>query len=317
VLIVLYGTATSALLAYALSIVLAIVVFVPVLSRYLSHLEGAYTSLDETGFYKHLLRFTIWFAVAPIMLQIFSYVDRLSLQRLMSSSDQGVYSAAVNLSMTISAIGLAVNNVIFPHLSTTWEGGDKPKALRNLDLSIRVTAVGLLIVGLLLVLLGRPAILLLLGREYVAGADVLPFLVVFYLFNISVWLFGVYPSLIERTYVSAIGLACALPINVVLNLVLIPHLGIVGAGLATMASYVIMWSIVVGICKAFGMPISKRLVLVSLLPFVLLLPKLIAAVAVVLVLLICVRTTRIISYEERQRVLTELGRFAGKFRRRS
>jgi O-antigen/teichoic acid export membrane protein len=309
VFILLYGSATSALLAYVLSIVLTIVVFVPVLSRYLRSLEGTSSSLDEPGFYKHLLRFTIWFAVAPIMLQVFNYVDRLSLQRLMSSSDQGIYSAAVNLSLTISAIGLAVNNVIFPHLSTTWERGNKEKALRNLDLSIRVTSIGLVIVGLLLVLLGRLVILLLLGREYLPGADVLPFLVVFYLFNMSVWLFGVYPSLIERTYVSAIGLVCALPANVVLNLVLIPHLGIVGAGLATMASYILMWCIVVGICRAFGMPVGRRLVVVSLLPLVLLLPKIAATAAVVLVIYICIRTPWILSDDERQRVFTQLGGF--------
>ena len=315
-LIVLYRSATSALLAYALSIIVAIAVFAPVLSKYLLRLEGAYNRLDEPGFYKHLLRFTIWFAVTPIMLQIFNYVDRLSLQRLMSSSDQGIYSAAVNLGMTISAIGLAVNSVIFPHLSTTWERGDKAKALRNLDLSIRVTAVGLVIVGLLLVLLGRPAILLLLGREYLAGAQVLPFLVVFYLFNISVWLFGVYPSLIERTYVSAIGLACALPVNILLNLTLIPRMGIVGAGLATMASYVLMWCIVVAICKVFGMPIGRRLVMISLLPFVLFLPKIVAVAAIGLVIYVCIRKTWIISAEERHRVFTELGGFLRRRRGR-
>jgi len=314
-LILLYRSATAALFAYALSIVVTIAVFFPVLNKYLLRLEGDYRHLDEPGFYKHLLRFTIWFAVAPIMLHIFNYVDRLSLQRLMSSSDQGIYSAAVNLSATISAIGLAVNNVMFPHLSTTWEQGDKAKTLRNLDLSIRVTSVGLVMVGLLLVLLARPLILLFLGPAYEAGARVLPFLVVFYLFTISVWLFGVFPSLIERTYVSAIGLACAVPVNVVLNLALIPRMGIVGAGLATMASYVLMWSIVVGICKRFGMPVGRRLVVISLLPFVLFLPKIGAVAAVVLVVCLCIRTTWIISDGERHKVFAELSGFLRRHRR--
>jgi O-antigen/teichoic acid export membrane protein len=234
---------------------------------------------------------------------------------MLSASDQGIYSAAVNLSATISAVGLAVNNVIFPHLSAAWEEGRKAKALEDLDLAIRFTAIALLGIGLVLILLGRPIILLLLGNAYVAGADVLPFLVVFYLLTISVWLFGVYASLIERTYVSTIGLASALPVNVVLNLILIPRLGIVGAGLATMLSYVLLWCIVVGVCVAFRMPLRRRTVVASVSPFLLLLPPLAAGCAIAIVVIASLRTSWLVTEEERQRVFQEIAAFAGRLRR--
>jgi O-antigen/teichoic acid export membrane protein len=179
-----YGSAPSALFGYALSIVVTLVLFMPLVMRYLASQEPEYNCLDEPGFYRRLLRFTIWFTVTPILIQIFHYVDRLTLQRMLTSSDQGVYSAAVNLSATISAVGLAVNNVIFPHLSTAWEEGKKEQAISTLDIAVRFTAVGLTVIGLALILLGRPIILLLLGEGYAAGADVLPYLVVFYLLTI-------------------------------------------------------------------------------------------------------------------------------------
>ena len=235
---------------------------------------------------------------------------------MLSSSAQGIYSAAVNLSATISAVGLAVNNVIFPHLSTAWEAGEKEKALADLDLAIRFTAVALAVIGLLLILLGRPVIMLLLGEAYMAGADVLPYLVVFYLLTTSVWLFGVYASLVERTYVSTIGLVIALPVNVALNLVLIPRMGIVGAGLATMLSYVLLWLVVVGICMGFGMPVRRKTIAASLFPFLLLLPGIAAVGAGGGATYLCFRTEWIVSKDERQRVLGEIGSFLGRLRHR-
>jgi O-antigen/teichoic acid export membrane protein len=317
VFVLLFASAAPALMAYAISIIISVALFLPLARGYLLQQEPEYNRLDEPGFYRRLLRFTIWFTVTPVLIQIFHYVDRLTLQRLLTSSDQGIYSAAVNLSATISAVGLAVNNVIFPHLSAAWEEGKRGEAVANLDLAIRFSAVSLVAIGFVLILLGRPIILLLLGEEYVAGAQVLPYLVVFYLFTISVWLFGVYASLVERTYVSTIGLVSALPVNIGLNLVLIPRLGIVGAGMATMLSYVLLWTVVVSICRAFGMPVRRGTILASLLPLLLLLPALAAACAIVAAIAVCLWTGWIVSEDERRRVFGELRAFAGRFKNRT
>jgi O-antigen/teichoic acid export membrane protein len=306
VAVVVYRSAESALLSYALSMLISVALFVPLLLRYLQAEDREDRPLDEAGFYRRLLRFTIWFTVTPILVQIFQYVDRLSLQRLMTASDQGIYSAALNVCATISAVGLAINNVAFPHLSTTWEEGRREKAVQNLDLTIRFTAVFLAVGGFLLALLGRPVITVLLGSEYTGGVAVVPYLVVFYLLTVSVWLFGVYASLIEKTYVSAIGLACALPVNVGLNLVLIPRLGIVGASLATMLSYSLMWFVVVGLCMRLGLPVRRETFIASLLPFVILLPKVPAAIGLGAACALCGWTDIIIRAEERHRIATEL-----------
>lgn len=314
---VMFGSAESALLAYAVSMLISIGLFLPLLARYLQTEDPDNKPVEEERFYRRLLGFTIWFTITPILIQIFHYVDRLSIQRLMTASDQGIYSAAVNICATISAVGLAVNNVIFPHLSTMWEEGGKERALDNLDLTIRVAAICLAAVGFVLVLVGEPLILALLGDEYAAGIEVLPYLVIFYLLTVSVWLFGVYASLIEKTYVSTIGLVCALPVNIVLNLVLIPSLGIAGAGIATMVSYTFLWFVVVGVCVRLGMPLRRRTFLASLAPFLILLPKVPAAVALGAVGLVCILTESILTGPERRRIAGEIASFLRFGRRKS
>ena len=308
-LAIIYRSPISTLVAYAFSMLVTVGLFLPLLTRYLQVEDAENKPLEETGFYRRLLRFTIWFTVTPILIQVFHYVDRLSLQRLMSASDQGIYSAAANLCGTISAVGLAVNNVVFPHLSTAWEAGRREQALSNLDLIIRFTAVGLAVAGFVLVLVGRPVILLLLGDAYLAGADVLPYLVVFYLLTVSVWLFGVFASLIEKTFVSTVGLVTALPVNVVLNLILIPRLGIAGAGLATMLSYTLLWFVFVGLCVRLGMSLKPKTLVASLFPFVLLLPRIPGAILVCVMIITSLSTDLIIERTERKRIWAELTAF--------
>jgi len=313
-LILVWPIAAAGVLGFAIASLVSVAIFAPLLSSYIKQIEPAGKAVDEPRFHRNLLKFTIWFTITPILASLFLYVDRLSLQRLMSAADQGIYSTTVNLSESISAIGLAITNVIYPHLSTTWEAGNRDKALRDLDLALRVTSMILLVAGLTLIVLGKWIILLLLGSEFVPGAQALPFLVVFFLFTILVWLFGVYPPLIEKTYVAAIGYVVALPCSVLLNLTLIPRMGIVGAALATMMSYFLMWCIVAAVCHRFGMPVNKRMVVVCLLTFVLLLPVPIAVACVAAVLYVCIRRTWLFSFAERETVYAEVRRFVGKAR---
>jgi O-antigen/teichoic acid export membrane protein len=313
-MILLWSTAEAGTLGYGLAALASVAIFAPMFARHMRRIEPVGKPVTEPGFHRKLLKFTVWFTVTPILASLFHYIDRLSLQRLMSASDQGIYSTTVNLSESISAIGLAISNVLYPHLSATWEAGNREKALKDLDLSLRVTSIVLLVAGLTLIVLGKWIILLLLGSEFVPGAQALPFLVVFYLFTILVWLFGVYPPLIEKTYVAVIGYVVALPCSVVLNLLLIPRLGIVGAALATMGSYFLMWCIVAAVCHRFGMPVNRRMLAVCLLSFVLLLPVPLAAACVAAVLYACVRRTWIFSLAEREIVYTEVRRFVSKAR---
>ncbi|MFH1219787.1 MAG: oligosaccharide flippase family protein [Candidatus Eisenbacteria bacterium] len=307
-LVVVSRSAAMGILGFVISAFGAVVIFLPLLLRYARSVEPVPEAIVETAFYRRLLRFTVWFAVTPILAQIFQYVDRFSLQHLMNTSDQGIYSATVNLSESMSAVGLAICNVVYPHLSATWEMGQREKALKDLDGALRVTAIILLVIGLVLVVLGKWFITVVLGADYAPGARVLPFLVVFYLYTTLVWLFGVYPPLIEKTYVSAIAFSIAMPATIILNLLLIPRLGMVGAAVATMVSYFLMWCIVVALCHRFGLPVTKRTVVTCLLAFVLLMPPLLAVPIVGLIVYICIRKTWIISVEERDKVYGEARR---------
>ena len=314
VIVLIFRSATSGIFSYGVSFIIGLALFVPVLARYLVEREPLHRALDEKDFHRRLLKFSIWLMVAPILGQVFHYVDRLSIQRLMSSSDQGIYSAAAAIAQMISAVGLAVNNVIYPHLSVAWEQNRRQEALAHLDLAIRITALALIVLGLLVVLLGDFIVDLLLGEAYAEGARVLPFLVVFYLLSMSMWLFGVFTTLIERTYITTIGLIIALPVNVALNLMLIPGMGIVGAAVATMLSHFLMWLIVVLMCRRFGLRVRPATLVLSVVPFALLLPAPWSAAAVAVVALTALTTAAFFTAGEKTLARNEIVRFIRRAR---
>ena len=331
-LLIVFRSAISVLLGFTVATYLSIVLFLMLILRYLRRAEPTYEAADSEGFYRRLIKFSIWFLVTPLLSQVFLFMDRFWLQHLKGTYDQGVYSAVGALSEGVSAVGLAINNVIFPHISATWESGQRDRALGNLDVSMRVTGVIFLIVATLLVLFGGWIIVLLLGDQYAQGTQVLPYLLVFHTCTQLVWLIGVYPTLIEKTYVSTIGFALAIPVNFGLNQVLIPRLGMIGAALATMLSYVLLWIVVSVMCRGFGLRFSKKTLVVFGAIFLPLLPgglgwllrgpgglathpKLVVGLSdfglilsVGVVIYGCTRRTWILSVPERQVVYAELGR---------
>lgn len=314
-LVAISSTAMMSVIAYTLASFASVAVFLPLLVTYVRAVEPTPAPIVEARFYRNLLRFTIWYALIPVLGQVFNYVDRLSLEHLMTTFDQGAYSAVIGLCETLAAIGLAVTSVAYPHLCATWERGERDKARRDLDLAVRVLGIVLLVAGLILVVFGKWFILILLGRDYLVGASVVPFLAVYYLVTIQVQLIGIYPPLIERTYIAAIGFMVGLPSAVVLNLVLIPRLGMAGAALGTLLSYVMIWAIIVGICWRSGLLLTRRTLLVCLSCVALLLPWYAAVPAVGLVLYGCAFRTWVLSGEEREKVYGEIRRVLSRARR--
>ena len=313
-LVVVSPTATMGVLGYVLSAFVSVAIFYPLLLRYARAVEPTPTAIEEPRFLRNLLGIMIWYAIIPVISQVFHYVDRFSLQHMMSTSVQGIYSATVGLCETLSAIGLAFTSVAYPHLCATWERGDRDKTRRDLDLGVRVMGIVLLVAGLILVVFGKWFILILLGRDYLPGASALPFLAVFYLATMHISLIAVYPSLVEKNYIVAVGFLVGLPAAVVFNLLLVPRLGMVGAALSVLLSYFFIWAIVVAICRRFGLLFTRRTVMVCLSIFTLLLPPYAAVPAVALFLYACAFRPWILSPEEREKAYGEIGRVLARAR---
>ena len=176
------------------------------------------------------------FAIALFIINLNYKVDIMILERMVNSSQVGIYSIGVIFSELLWQIPSAVGMVLFAKSAST------KSHLSSVERSTRVLRIVLpiiLIVSLFIALMAPLVIRIFYGVEFVGASNVLRILLpgVFFI-TISKIL---HPDLSARGYpLYALKIfSISLIINIVFNLILIPYYGIYGAGISTSISYMI------------------------------------------------------------------------------
>ncbi|RIK10938.1 MAG: hypothetical protein DCC49_01650 [Acidobacteria bacterium] len=188
-----------------------------------------------------LFKANISFSFKAYVAAFFAYVvlrsDLLVISYLRGLEDVGYYSVAVSITEVLSALPIAIGTVLFPRLSALESEDDKRK------IAIHVAVITGLLLGVASLAAGMLANPLI---SFLFGADFLPASSAF------VWLLpGIVAISVNRifmNYFASMGMpavtvwspAAAAAINVVLNLVLVPRLGIVGASITSTIAYLLM-----------------------------------------------------------------------------
>lgn len=173
---------------------------------------------------------------------LFSYSDRLILQRFVPAASIAVYGAADRVGM---AVKVAVNNFITafsPHYTGTVV---RDPAAAN-AMTARVVPVVMLMLGVIVFGLTCTAsvlVSLIAGPGYAAAGPLVPVFAVAYYFR-QLYSFTTLGLFVERRTerVAAITLTAGI-VNVGLNLLLVPRFGIAAAAVATLISFVLTFAL--------------------------------------------------------------------------
>jgi O-antigen/teichoic acid export membrane protein len=188
-----------------------------------------------------MLAFSVPTALAGSFSLITLWSDRLFIGYFATAESVGIYQAASQSAMMFIVVNTAVNGIIAPLISRTYARGDLHHLGELFGLSTR-WALCLTLPAFLVVLL-QPGLVLgvLFGGDYVGGSVALVLLTLGQLINVAT---GVVAFLFVMTGRQRGWLgfsAAAATVNVGLNLVLIPRLGIVGAAVATSTSLAVLF----------------------------------------------------------------------------
>jgi O-antigen/teichoic acid export membrane protein len=186
-----------------------------------------------------------WFAFPLIGYELATVVldsgDRLLVQHYMGAQPLGYYSAAYNVSTYVEeALMVPINLALFPIYMKLWV--EKGEQATRAFLSRSLNAFLALAVGVvcLVLLTSRDVIVVLASRKFQESYKLLPVLVVGLLIY-AVHIFLNASLLIHKktaTMTKLVVYACVF--NIVLNVILIPRIGLQGAALATLFSYLFM-----------------------------------------------------------------------------
>ncbi|UZD56186.1 oligosaccharide flippase family protein [Caldimonas aquatica] len=188
--------------------------------------------------YRNMLVFGLPMIGYELSSVILAMGDRYVIQNLLGPEPLGHYAAAYNLCDYVRAVFLAsFSAAVVPMYLRIWEEQGREATLELLHrfLHLYIMVAMLVIAGLSAT--GGELIGLLASPKYREGAEVIPYVIAGMAFDGLVMVAGA-GLYIEKRSKAGMGLVavCAV-LNIALNFLLIPMLGLIGAGVATVASY--------------------------------------------------------------------------------
>ena len=171
---------------------------------------------------------------------ILNYADRYLIKLFLNPFSLGIYTAGYNLATQVSEVIIyPINYAMFPILlKITANDGDQPAR----EFLSRLFSYFLLIMipvtfGFLAI--GKDLIVFLASTRYSQASQVLPYVVSGQAIYACSFILSVGLYLQKKTYIVALIMLSSCVANGVLNILLIPSHGIVGAAQATLISYTI------------------------------------------------------------------------------
>ncbi|WKN47792.1 oligosaccharide flippase family protein [Nocardioides sp. Arc9.136] len=183
------------------------------------------------------VRGTFLIGLSGLVLMLLFRVDVLILGHVQGPGEVAVYSVAYRVLETVLFVTYAINYAVLPVMSAT---DDDSK--RRVGFERAVAVAGFVYLPFVAVCLveGRAVLHLLFGAAYAdAAAPVLAVLAPAPLFVAAATFASSVLLARRRSWEMLVGSAAALAVNLVLNVVLIPPHGAIGAAVATTVSYVV------------------------------------------------------------------------------
>jgi O-antigen/teichoic acid export membrane protein len=191
------------------------------------------------GHIKSLYRFAFWLFLAGIATVLYANIDTLILTIFLSPSDIGIYRTVFQLTTLATIASTALYIVLFPKISFWYACGKKDvigSALKTAFTYSLMLAVPVCVGGMVL---SDRLLYFLYGPEFVKGTGALIILLVSQIFSVFMYLQIMCLNATNKPMESCKAMCIAIIINIFLDIVLIPHFGLVGAAIAAFFAVIV------------------------------------------------------------------------------
>jgi O-antigen/teichoic acid export membrane protein len=191
-----------------------------------------------------------------VVQELMNQIDIILLGQLADQRQAALFAASWRLASLVPFALVGLGTMGGPLIAAAYERGDLDELQRISRIVSRAGFVFALVSALLIFAAARP-LLGLFGREFVAGRDVLPILLLGGIVNAFTGIVAYFLTLTGRERHGLAIFAAALALSILLNLVLIPRFGAVGAAIAS-SSATIAWNfaMLIYVRRAIGLDAS-------------------------------------------------------------
>ena len=183
-------------------------------------------------FMKDIVKTAFPLGIAFFFSSIYFYIDSIMLSKMKGDVQVAIYSVAYNLALAILFIPAVYTNAIYPVMSRYYKTSKEDLIYLYKKSFKYLYILGLPISAGLYILASR-IIVFFYGKEYVGSVIALQIISWFLFIKFLNYLMAYALSSVDRQNSRMIGQGLTAVFNVVLNLILIPKLGYIGAAVST------------------------------------------------------------------------------------
>ena len=185
---------------------------------------------------KSLSKFSMWVFLISSGMIVFSTADTIMIGYYLNNADVGVYRIVLQLTSLAAFTTTTLRLTLFPKVSR-WSKTNETDLIeeslsRALTYSL-ILAVPIFVGG---ILLGDKMLYYFYGAEFAKGYNTMLVLFVVQIINVFQYLFTTYLIALDRPKKLFKIIVVAVAANVLLNVILIPVIGIIGAAVATLVT---------------------------------------------------------------------------------
>ena len=266
-------------------------------------------ALTHSSMWKRIVPFAAWLWVSNMAHNLFEVADRYMLihwstgTAVEAQSAVGQYHSGRVIPLLLVGVASMLAGVLLPYLSEVWEKGRKDLAVRQLNWTIKLASICFTLGSIVLLLMAPILFDWILDGRYNDGLAVLPLTLVY-----CIW-FGLhvigqdYLWIAEKGKWATFATALGLVMNLGLNMLLIPIIGLFGAVLATALGNLLIVILLFALNHRFGCKTDFGIWLCAGIPLILIFGKSFAIVAGLVLLVMCVATNLFFSQIERQEIV--------------
>lgn len=228
-----------ACLAYILAHILENLVLVPLFLKTFPKFFKVKAVLS-TDLFKKLLFFGMPVMIGLVGSMIITYVDTIAITYFMTLEDVALYQVAMPTAKLLLYFTVTISLVVLPMSSELWTRKLKKKLVMGMDILYRYSFFMVIPFALLMFAFPDIIIRVFFGQKYVEASLVLQILALAGIIYTVAFINSNVISGIGRPKENTKIILFAAVFNLVLDVILVPKMGIEGAAIATFLSYLLM-----------------------------------------------------------------------------
>lgn len=194
--------------------------------------ELGLNAVDADYGVKRILNYSLSVLGIGVSRTLMTHTDRIMLGALASAGDVGLYSVAVLVSNKAN-LSLKATNAIFPPIIADLHNRGKSEQISDTFKSVTKVVLTLTLPVIIILWFAASEIMSVFGPEYVYASQVLQILCIAQLVNVGVGSVGYMLIMTGKEKVEIANSWIIVLLNIILNYLLIPLYGIIGAAVAT------------------------------------------------------------------------------------